>query len=97
MPMVVSNSSTLIHLSAIGRLVLLKDFYGQIIIPPAVWKEVVEQGKGRAGAIEVGNAGETGWIEVISPEDTTLSSLLQRDLDEGEAEALALAVQRLVD
>jgi len=43
--MVVSNSSTLIHLSAIGRLVLLKDFYGQIIIPPAVWKEVVEEGE----------------------------------------------------
>ena len=53
MGLVVSDSSTLIHLAAIGRLALLKEFYGCIVVPPAVWREVVEQGGGRVGAVEV--------------------------------------------
>ena len=97
MPVTVSNSSTLIHLGAIGRLALLRAFYGKISVPPAVWREVVEEGKGRAGAIEVEEAREAGWIEVVSPGDASLSSLLQRDLDEGESEAIALAVERQAD
>lgn len=43
MPQAVSNSSPLIHLSAIGRLCLLKHF-SSIIIPPAVWHEGVVEG-----------------------------------------------------
>jgi predicted nucleic acid-binding protein len=39
MPGVVSDSSTLIHLSALGRLMLLQRFYEQVLIPPAVWRE----------------------------------------------------------
>ena len=41
----ISDSSTLIHLAGIGRLELLKVFYGKILITPAVWKEVVEGGE----------------------------------------------------
>jgi predicted nucleic acid-binding protein len=41
------------HLSAIGRLALLKEFYGKIIIPPTVWKEVVEEGMGRIEGTDV--------------------------------------------
>ena len=44
---VIVDSSTLIHLSAIGRFALLKDLYGQLTVTPAVWREVVEQGKDR--------------------------------------------------
>jgi predicted nucleic acid-binding protein len=51
--MVICDSSTLIHLSAIGRLHLLKDLYGKLTVPPAVWREVVEQGSGRHGVEEV--------------------------------------------
>jgi len=94
MPVAISNSSTLIHLAAIGRLVLLREFYGKITIPPAVWKEVIEEGKGRAGAIEMEKALEAGWIEVVSPVDVALLPLLKRDLGEGEAEAIALAIER---
>lgn len=97
MPVVVSDSSTLIHLSAIGKLVLLREFYGKIIIPPAVWKETVEEGKGRAGAVEIKKACEDSWIEVVSPGDEALLRLLKRDLDEGESEAIALAVEREAD
>lgn len=37
------------HIDLIGRLVLLKEFYGYITVPPAVWREVVEEGEGRVG------------------------------------------------
>jgi hypothetical protein len=56
MPRVVSDSSTLIHLSAIGRLALLRELFDELTIPPAVWREVVEQGKGRAGVEDVETA-----------------------------------------
>ena len=48
---VISNSSILIGLSAIGRLELLhRQFPEGVIVPDAVWQEVVETGHGRAGA-----------------------------------------------
>src|SRR5256885_1241316 len=83
MPRAVSNSSTLIHLALIGQLQLLREFYTQVLVPPAVWKEVVEEGKGRAGAREVEEAAQLGWIKVIAPVNERLLRLLKRDLDEG--------------
>lgn len=97
MPLVISDSSTLIHLAAIGRLALLREFYEKITIASAVWREVVAEGKGRAGAVQVEKARQAGWIEVVSPEDRSLLHLLKRDLDEGEAEVIALAVSQQAD
>ena len=97
MRLVVSDSSTLIHLASIGRLALLNKFYARIAITPAVWREVVEQGKGRAGAIEVANAHQAGWIEVVAPADESLVRLLRRDLGDGESEVITLAVERQTD
>jgi predicted nucleic acid-binding protein len=97
MGLVVSDSSTLIHLAAIGRLVLLKEFYECITVPPAVWREVVDQGKGRAGGVEVEEACQAGWIEVLAPANVGLLRLLQRDLDDGESEVIALAVEQRAD
>ncbi|MFQ5873489.1 MAG: DUF3368 domain-containing protein [Dehalococcoidia bacterium] len=97
MPGILSDSSTLIHLAAIGRLTLLKEFYGKISIPPAVWREVVEEGKGRAGAVEVREAHQAGWLEIVSPGNASLVRLLRRDLDAGEAEVIALAVEQQSD
>jgi hypothetical protein len=97
MPLVISDASTLIHLAAIGRLDLLKDCYGTVVIPAAVWREVVEEGKGRAGAAEVERAQREEWVVVEAVQDTPLKQLLCRDLDEGEAEVVALAVERSAD
>ncbi|MEE8391256.1 MAG: DUF3368 domain-containing protein [Anaerolineae bacterium] len=94
MGLVVSDSSTLIHLAAIDRLTLLQEFFERIVVPPAVWREVVEQGGGRAGAAEVEQARQAGWIKVLAPVDTALLQLLRRDLDDGESEVIALAVER---
>jgi len=94
MGLVVSDSSTLIHLAAIDRLALLEKLFGHVTVPEAVWREVVEQGEGRAGAIEVQQAREAGWIEVIALGNTALLRLLSRDLDDGESEVIALGVER---
>lgn len=92
MPGAVADSSTLISLATIGRLSLLKEFHGKIFIPPAVWREVVVEGQGRPGSAEVEQARLAGWIEVVSPGNEDLVKLLKVELDEGEAEAIALAL-----
>jgi len=97
MPNVISNASTLIHLTAIGRLALLKEFFSKITVPPAVWQEVVIKGSGQTGAAEVETASADSWIEVVPAENVALLSLLRRDLDEGEAEAIALALETAAD
>jgi predicted nucleic acid-binding protein/dienelactone hydrolase len=92
--MVVCDSSTLIHLSAIGRLHLLKDLYGTLTIPAAVWREVVEEGSGRSGVAEVAVARRDGWIEILSATNEPLLRSLKHELDEGEAEVIALAIEK---
>ena len=81
----VSNSSPLIHLSRIGRLNLLREFFEEILIPHAVFREVVIEGRGRPGSSEVE---EASWIRVMEIRDKRLKRILQLVLDEGEAEAI---------
>ncbi|KAF5416614.1 MAG: hypothetical protein C5S49_04490 [Candidatus Methanogaster sp.] len=44
MPEAISDSSTLIHLAGIGHLKLLKEFYGNILITPAIWIDYKTEG-----------------------------------------------------
>lgn len=85
----VSNSSPLILYARIGRLNLLHDVFDQILIPPAVWHEVVTAGGGRAGAAEVAQA---LWISRRSLADGVLAARLFAEVDPGEAEAIALTL-----
>jgi predicted nucleic acid-binding protein len=83
----VSNSSPLILYSRINGLSLLQKIFGELLIPPAVWHEVVTVGYGRIGSTE---AGQASWIRQSRlPEDTKGS--IPSGLDQGEAEAIALA------
>jgi predicted nucleic acid-binding protein len=97
MPEAISDSSTLIHLAGIGRLEILKEFYHKILIPPAVFKEVVEEGLSRHGDAEVKEAINAGWIKVITPNNDSVVRLLQRELHKGEAETIALAIEKHAD
>ena len=87
---VVSDTSVLINLTWLDRLSLLHKLYGGLIIPPAVWHEVVERGAGKPGANEVKAA---DWILVREVVNMTLVRALRLDLDAGEAEAIALALE----
>lgn len=91
---VVADSTVLIFLGKIRRLDRLREIYGRVLIPTAVYEEVVEQGKrvGAADASLVANAIDDGWIAVrdIDPDD----DIETYDLEAGETEVLSLALTR---
>jgi hypothetical protein len=85
----VANASVLIGLSAIDRLALLQArFPDGIVIPDAVWREVVEAGGSRPGAHAVRVA---PWIRRQTAGNLAWVRLLRTELDEGEAETIVLA------
>ena len=88
MKVVVADSSPLIAMARIGRLDLLHSVFGQLLVPDAVWREVVVAGVGKKGALDVGDA---AWIERRSIVDSPLVNLLRHDLGAGESEAIVLA------
>jgi len=87
---VVSNTSPLVNLGRIGMLDLLQQLYDELLIPEAVWKEVVIKGRGLPGSEIVETA---GWIKTNIVENKPLVKSLRQDLDAGEAEAIALAIE----
>jgi hypothetical protein len=62
--------------------------FSEVIIPAAVYEEVVSAGRGRAGGPEVENA---QWIIHHQVKNKDLVTFLSISLDAGEAEAIALA------
>lgn len=91
---VVADSTVLIFLGKVRRLDWLRAAYESILVPTAVYEEVVVSGKeqGARDAVLVENAIDDGWIEIheIEPNQT-----IQRyDLETGETEVLSLALAR---
>jgi predicted nucleic acid-binding protein len=65
---VIADSTCLIGLSKIGRLDVLRQLFGSIVIPPTVYHEVVVRGAGRFGTVAVlAKAVEKGFIEELQP------------------------------
>lgn len=87
---VVSNTSPLTSLAAIGQFDLLHRLYGQVHIPEGVWLELSAEGRRWPGCDEVAAA---QWIECRTVQNGSLVTALRRDLDRGEAEAIALALE----
>jgi predicted nucleic acid-binding protein len=87
---IVSNASPLINLAWIRQLDLLRQLYSELIIPQAVCKEVVVEGAGQPGAAEVEAA---RWIKMQSVMNRQLVRVLEQELDAGEAESIALALE----
>ncbi len=87
---IVSNASPLINLARIGKLDLLRELYGELTVPEAVWQEVVIDGTGQPGAEQVR---PSDWIHIRSVNDRRLVQVLRQELDAGEAEAIVLAVE----
>jgi len=94
MPTIVSNSTPLIHLARIGQLDLLRDFFGKVLIPSAVHDECVVQGRSYPDAQRIAQA---DWLETLKVLDEHLVISLNAELDRGESEAIALALQQQAD
>lgn len=83
---VVADASVLIALTQIDQLSLLQKLFGQILVPPAVTREVTPS------LPEL-----PGWIQtraLLRPPDVLV---LKASLDPGETEAIGLALQTKAD
>ncbi|MCB0031717.1 MAG: DUF3368 domain-containing protein, partial [Anaerolineales bacterium] len=87
---VVSNTSPLTNMAAIGLFPLLQKLFTRIAIAEGVWGELNAFGQAWPGSIEVSAA---DWIERRSPQNEQMVIALRRDLDIGEAETIALALE----
>jgi len=91
---VVCNSSTLIALARIGHLDILQEQVDVLVIPRAVYEDVVIKGIGKPGAADVK---EAGWIDKGEAVDRESVQELNTILDLGESEATVLAKEIKAD
>lgn len=91
---VVSNTSPIINLAMVGELDLLRQVYDSIVIPDAVYQEVMHPGMNAPGAREVATL---PWITRHSVRDRSLLTSLKWQLDAGEAEAVVCALETSAD
>jgi hypothetical protein len=91
---VVSNTSPIFYLSTIGQLDLLRQLYSEIVIPTTVFNEITNVGNTDASARVVPTL---SWMKTQSATDRAFVNTLRAELDPGEAEAIALAVELNAD
>jgi uncharacterized protein len=78
---VISDTSPLTALLLTRRELLLRQLFDRVVIPPAVQLELLRV-----------HSSLPAWIEIIAPM-TIPQSILEVDLDSGETEAIALALE----
>ena len=93
---VVSDTSAITNLAAINQLRLLPLLYQQVVIPEAVYRELVDIEPSVPGSAEVQAA---SWLEVKLIANREVVERLQSEarLDPGESEAIALALELEAD
>lgn len=77
---VIADASPLIVLQNIDRLPLLQNLFDEILITPEIKAEF--------------GLNLPGWIKVAEVQDKTKQKLLNLNLDEGEASAIALCLEK---
>lgn len=96
--MIVSDSGPIIAFSKIDRLDILRLLFGRVLIPDAVYDEIVVKGMGRPGSDDVARS---SWIERRTLMNVDLMRELPQRIHAGEREAIALAyelgMQLLID
>jgi predicted nucleic acid-binding protein len=81
---VVSDSTTLIILSDLDKLIYLKNLFATIYIPSKVYEEINFKRD-----FELPD-----YIQIIKPKKTSQLQELKMLLDDGESEAIALAIEK---
>jgi predicted nucleic acid-binding protein len=87
---IVSDTSPISNLAAIAQLKLLQQLYGNVVIPTAVYQEIINSGDTDPAVLAIKSV---NWIQTLSITNTELFQTLQNNLDIGEAEAITLAVE----
>lgn len=87
---IVSNTSPISNLAKVGQLDLIQQLYGVILIPNAVYEELLDE---RAGETVITAVRSATWLEIHSVQNQELVNELRDRINVGEAEAIALAVE----
>ncbi len=91
---VISDTTAVSTLIQLGRLDILRELFLEVIIPDAVFNELLELSK---FGIDVSVLTKAQWLITKTPSSSPTLSLLKSLLDEGEASAIALAVELKAD
>ena len=91
---VVSDTSPIANLLAIGKLDLLREVYQRVLVPEKVRAELLEW---KVLGADITTFEQAGWIEARVATNRSLVEKLSNELDAGEAEALALALELEAD
>lgn len=91
---VVSDTSPISNLIQIGRLDLLNEVFGEVLIPSKVQEEILEL---RNFGIDLKAFLASDWIKVQALRNRSMIKDLLKDLDEGESEAILLAQEVSAD
>jgi uncharacterized protein len=92
--LVISDTSPITNLLKIGRLNLLKDVFQEVIVPDKVNEELLKW-KDLGGNISAYE--NASWVTVRGASNVILIRNLKLELDDGEAEAIALADELKAD
>jgi predicted nucleic acid-binding protein len=94
--LVVSNTSPIMNLAVVDLLNLLRQQFGEMFVPAAVIEEL-RLDTDYAGTDKIRQAISEGWLRQEVVENKQIVLALKRELDNGEAEAIALALQLKAD
>lgn len=86
---VVSDTSPISNLAKIGQLGLMQQIYGEVLIPQAVYEELLDK---RAGEIVITAVESATWLQIEVVQNQELVNKLRNQINIGESEAIALAV-----
>jgi len=91
---VISDTTAISNLVRIGEIRLLRILYGKILIPKAVYEELLVLAQRGIDILSILNQELFDGIEV---EENDLLQELSVELDKGEAEAIILAIEKNAD
>ena len=92
---VVSDTTPLRHLIAIGKVDLLRRVYGAVVVPVAVWSEL--QAQSTPSAVKAWLQSAPDWLQVRRAREPQPGDSSLDNLDDGEREAIRLAVELKAD
>ena len=90
--LVVSNTSPILNLALIDRLSLIREQFTTVTIPKGVLEEL-RVGENLPGSKKILDALDAKWLQVEEIQDSAMLRILKRELDAGEAEAIAMALE----
>lgn len=85
--MVISDTSSISNLIQVGLVELLRDLYGEVVVTPAVQRELYRIDS-QVAVIE-----KLSWIKIQGPKNQKMVLELLEKLDLGESESIVLAME----